>query len=86
MTQSDVATIVKTALFAVAPDLEGTKVIPNETFRDQFEIDSMDFLNFVIGLSKATGLDIPEADYPKLETLDSCIAYLQRKPIPAQSP
>ncbi len=79
MTQQDYAKIVTAALFAVAPDLEGNELIPNETFRDQFEIDSMDFLNFVIGLSKATGLEIPEADYAQLETLDDCVAYLQRK-------
>ena len=79
MTPQDYAKIVTAALFVVAPDVEGVEVIPNKTFRDQFEIDSMDFLNFVIGLSKATGLEIPEADYAQLETLDDCVAYLQRK-------
>jgi len=82
MTQQDLEMIVKSALFAVAPDLEGSDVIPTQTFRDQFEIDSMDFLNFAIGLSKAVGLDIPEADYPQLETLDGCVAYLQRRKRP----
>ena len=36
--------IVKDALFSVAPDLEGEEIVPDETFRDQFEIDSIDFL------------------------------------------
>ena len=76
MTGVDYNKIVKENLLAVAPDLEGLDIVPDETFRDQFEIDSMDFLNFVIGLSKATGRDIPEADYPQLETLAGCVAYL----------
>lgn len=76
MTDRDYARLVRETLFAVAPDLDGMEIDPDETFREQFEIDSMDFLNFVTGLSKATGRDIPEADYPRLETLNGCVAYL----------
>ena len=79
MKAPDHAEIVKSALFAVAPDIEGSEIDPSETFRDQFEIDSMDFLNFVIGLSRTTGIQIPEADYPALETLEGCVAYLRSK-------
>jgi acyl carrier protein len=39
-------------------------------------IDSMDFLNFVIALHKEFKTEIPEKDYPKLTTLDGCVAYL----------
>jgi acyl carrier protein len=39
----------------------------------------MDLLNFVIELHRATGIDIPERDYPKLETLAGCVAYLKTK-------
>lgn len=75
----DYEKIVKDALFSVAPDLEGEDIVPDEAFRDQFEIDSIDFLNYVIGLSKATGLDIPEADYPELESLQAAVAYIRRR-------
>ena len=44
--------------------------------REQLDIDSFDFLNVVIGLHEALGVDIPEADYPKLATLDGAIDYL----------
>ena len=50
MTDAELMDLVKRTLFSVAPDLEGETVDPDRTFRDQFEIDSMDFLNFVIGL------------------------------------
>ncbi len=80
MTEAECAALVTDVLFSVAPDLEGETIAPDETFRDQFEIDSMDFLNFMIALSKETGRNIPEADYPQLETLSGCVAYLQRSP------
>jgi acyl carrier protein len=46
------------------------------SFRDQLDIDSMDFLNFVIAVHEALHVEIPEADYPKLITLNGCVAYL----------
>lgn len=79
MTDEDLATLVTTALTDVAPDIAGEEIDPDETFRDQFEIDSMDFLNFVIGLNKATGIEIPEADYPRLQTLSGAVAYLREQ-------
>jgi acyl carrier protein len=59
------------------PDLEGETLDPEQSFRDQFEIDSMDFLNFVIGLNKVTSLEIPEADYPQLQTPRDTVEYLR---------
>lgn len=79
MTTTDLGQLVKTALYAVAPDLEGEPMDPGVPFNQQFEFDSMDFLNFVIGLSKATGLALPEKDYPRLTTLESATAYLAKK-------
>ncbi|MGI9387970.1 MAG: acyl carrier protein [Methyloligellaceae bacterium] len=77
MSNQNLEQVVRDALFSVAPDLEGLAIEPDETFREQFEIDSMDYLNFIIGLSKATGLQIPECDYPKLQTLAGSVAYLK---------
>ncbi len=79
MSSTDLDRIVKSALYAVAPDLEGEPLDPGLPFNQQFEFDSMDFLNFVIGLSRATGLALPEKDYPRLTTLASAIAYLAEK-------
>ncbi|MHA1559767.1 MAG: acyl carrier protein [Alphaproteobacteria bacterium] len=79
MIDSEIDTLVKKALFDVAPDLEGEPVEQNATFRDQFEIDSMDFLNFVIAVHEATGIDIPESDYAELQTLAGSVAYLKTR-------
>jgi acyl carrier protein len=77
MSRDTLEDVVIAALTDVAPDIAGEVIDPHETFRDQFEIDSMDFLNFVVALNKATGVEIREADYPKLQTLDGAVAYLR---------
>lgn len=79
MNDQELGEMVKRALFEVAPDLEDESIDPNAPFRDQFEFDSMDFLNFVIGLHQASGQEIPEADYPLLTGLNDCVAYLRAR-------
>lgn len=79
MNDLELSDMVKRVLFDVAPDLEGETVDPKTPFREQFEFDSMDFLNFIIGLHQASGAQIPEADYPQLAGLDDCVAYLKAR-------
>jgi acyl carrier protein len=77
--EDTITAIVRRALENVAPELEGVAIDPAKTFRDQFDIDSMDLLNFVIGIHQETGLDIPEADYPQLASLRGCWRYLSAR-------
>lgn len=63
----------------VAPGIDLRSIEGDVDLREQIDIDSMDILNFAIGLNKAFGIDIPEADYPKLVTLDGCVAYVTGK-------
>ncbi len=79
MTEQETIDLVQRTLFSIAPEFEGEVIEAEVAFRDQFEIDSMDFLNFIIALHEATGVDIPEVDYPLLETLGGCVAYIQEK-------
>jgi acyl carrier protein len=60
----------------VAPEADLSLLKPDRRIRDQIDIDSMDALNFLIAVHEATGVDIPESDYPKLTTLDNIVAYL----------
>ena len=62
---------------APAADLAGLHA--DVGFRDQLDLDSMDVLNFVIGLHTALGIEIPETDYPKLATLEACVDYLDAR-------
>lgn len=72
----DLAPIVIDTLVGVAPEVDPARLDPDAAFRDQFEIDSVDFLNFVIALEKRLGHRIPEADFPKLASLNGCLRYL----------
>ena len=60
----------------IAPEADLTALKPDVSFRDQLDIDSMDFLNFVVMIHKTFGLEIPEADYPKYGTLKGCVEQL----------
>jgi acyl carrier protein len=77
MTDADLADIVSQALYSIAPDLKGEVIDFEVPLRDQFEIDSMDFLNFIIALNKATGIEIPEKAYPEFQCLSGAVAYLR---------
>jgi len=79
MTRSDVRKITQEELNNIAPEIDLASVDPTADLREAFDIDSMDFLNFVTALHHRLGLDIPEVDYPKLATLDAAIAYIEAK-------
>ncbi len=64
-------------LLKIAPEADAAEIKPDVDLRDQLDIDSMDHLNFVIAMAKQFGLEIPEKDYPRLTTLDDCVAYVQ---------
>ncbi len=66
------------ALGEVAPEVDPRTIERDVPLRDQLDIDSMDFLNFVIGMNERTGIEIPEGDYGELATLNGCLAYLAR--------
>ena len=79
MTEKDVRRTVLDALAGVAPELDEATLAPDESFRDQLHIDSMDFLNYVIALHEALAIDIPESDYARVASIDSAVAYLSAK-------
>ena len=63
----------------VAPDIDPASVQGDVDFRDQFDFDSMDTLNFAIALHKAFQIEIPETDYPKLSSLAKCVRYVAER-------
>ncbi len=77
MTREELRATVLRVLGEIAPEADLATVRPDVPFREQLDLDSMDLLNVVIGLHAALGVDIPEADYPKLATLDACVEYLE---------
>ena len=77
MTRDEMQATILRVLGEIAPEADFARLDPRVSFRDQLDLDSMDVLNFVIGLHTAFGVDIPEADYAKLATLEGCLEYLQ---------
>lgn len=75
-TKDEIREAVLRVLGEIAPEADLAAVKPDVSFRDQLDIDSMDFLNFVIAVHEALHVEIPEADYPKLITLNGCVEYL----------
>lgn len=63
-------------LATIAPDADLTTLQPKVSFRDQLDIDSIDFLHLMIALEKALKVTILDIDYPKLSTLQGCVDYL----------
>ncbi len=76
MNADDLRPAVLRALRRVAPEADPDVLDPEVPLREQLDIDSMDFLNFLIGIHRELGVEIPEADYPRLTTLDQILAYL----------
>lgn len=76
MTADALRAMVLRVLGDIAPEADLASLRPAVAFREQLDLDSMDILNFVVGLHGALGVEIPEADYPKLATLDACVEYL----------
>lgn len=79
MTRQDIQKTVFEALSNVAPEAEPESVDPEADLREELDLDSMDFMNFIIGLHEALKLDIPEADYPKYFTLAGCVSELSSR-------
>lgn len=76
MTNDEAHQLIRSVLRQVAPEADLEQVGQDETLQEALDLDSIDFLNFVVGLHEATGLQIPERDYPQLSTVEGCVAYL----------
>jgi len=79
MDRETVRQAVFEALSAVAPEADLANLNPEAGLRETLDLDSMDFLNFLVALHKSLGTDVPERDYAKLATLESCVEYLIAK-------
>lgn len=70
---------VVTSVQTVAPEADFTRLDPKRSLREQLDLDSFDFLNVLIELKARLGVEVPEADYGRVNTLDALIAYLAQR-------
>lgn len=79
MTHDDIRDAVLTVLTTIAPEVEADDIADEVLLRDQVDLDSMDWLNFLVGIHKRFGIDIPEADYASLRTLADVVGYVDQR-------
>ncbi|MGD1984196.1 MAG: acyl carrier protein [Chromatiaceae bacterium] len=79
MTRDEIQSVTLEILGQIAPDADLDNLDPTQSFRDQFEFDSVDYLNFVLELEKQLEIKIPEIECPRLASLNGCTAYLTKK-------
>lgn len=79
MTREEVRKAIVEGLSNIAPETDPGSIGDAADVREALDIDSMDFLNFVIALHKRLQVDVPEADYPKLLTIGGAVDYLAAK-------
>jgi acyl carrier protein len=79
MNDDDIRTGVVATLREVAPEVDPATLAADRPLRRQVDLDSMDWLNVIIGWHRRFGVDIPESDYRQLTTLDAVVAYLGAK-------
>jgi len=79
MNEADIRDTVVDVLRGIAPEVEPTDLVAAQPLREQVDLDSMDWLNFLIALHEKLRVEIPEADYARLVTMDDVVAYLGAK-------
>jgi acyl carrier protein len=79
VTRDEIREVVVEELCEIAPEADPATLRLDVGLRDQLDIDSMDFLNFIIAIDEKLGVSVPEADYSKLPTLDALVDYLGEK-------
>ena len=79
MTREELLAAILDALAGIAPEVDAAALAPAKPLRDQVDLDSADWLNFLVALHARLGIDIPDADAAKLTTLDKLADYCGRK-------
>ena len=79
MNETEIKTRVIAIIKSIAPEVEEGELRADRPLRDQIDLDSMDWLNVLVAVNQKLHVDIPEADYGKLVTLDNLVAYLRAK-------
>ena len=79
MTPEEIRAAVLVALSDIAPEADSATIRTDLSLRDQLDIDSMDSLNFLIAVHEQLQVDIPEADWARLQTIDELVEYIHAR-------
>jgi acyl carrier protein len=76
VTPDELRQTVLGVLQEIAPEADLSRLAPDAPIRDQLDVDSIDFMRFLIGVNEKLHVDVPEADYPKVASLNGLLSYL----------
>lgn len=79
MAPAEIRSAIIDILGDIAPDEDLSNLDDQQSFRDQMELDSMDFLDIVMELRKRYRVQVPEEDYTNLDSMASTVSYLTPK-------
>lgn len=79
MNEEEIKKIIFQSLKKIAPDTEPEKLLPDENIRQKLDIDSFDYLQFIVALDEKFGIETPEEDYGKINTLKELLGYLGKR-------
>ncbi len=75
MTKEEIKTTIKETIYEIAPELEGEEIPEDDNIQRSLEIDSYDFLNLLTELNDKLGVEVPESDYAKVDTVANMADY-----------
>ena len=78
MNDEQIKKVIANILKTIAPEVQLDEIDPDDNLREAIDLDSMDYLNLLIGIHKELGVEIPESDYKQLATLSNMIHYLNQ--------
>ena len=76
MKPAEALAVILSVLADIAPEVDSDEIDPGMDLTEQLDLDSMDYLNWMLGINQETGIEIPERDYPKFMTLHGAVDYL----------
>ena len=79
MNLDELRSAILDALTGIAPEIDAAALAPAKPLRDQVDLDSADWLNFLLALHARLGIDIPDVDAARLTTLEKVLDYCERK-------
>jgi acyl carrier protein len=77
MSEEEIRALVLEVMAQIAPETRGLAIDPDRNFRDQFDLDSLNFLDFMTMLDERLGMHTSELDYPRFSSLTGCVSQLQ---------
>lgn len=79
MDDIELRTVIVAELHGIAPEVDVDELVDTRPLRRQVDLDSLDWLRFLVALHERLHVDIPEADYPQLASLADLVGYLRAR-------